>query len=153
MENWPSPENDFCLVFWFLVIGLFKKKLFCFFSMKNTKEVHMRQRLFLHYGWFLQNLEKGFIQSDMHTTAAVDSFDTHNRNYDSFCNHRIFEFSSDQRDKRHHKPSKAEFLEIDWATNKPSRIQKNSLEKIKNCLLYTSPSPRDEKVSRMPSSA
>ena len=26
-------------------------------------------------------------------------------------------------------------------------------EKLNSCLLYTSPSPRDEKVSRMPSSA
>ena len=43
IENWRSPENDFCLVFWFLVFGYWvvqKKK--CFFSMKNTKEVHMR---------------------------------------------------------------------------------------------------------------
>ena len=29
----------------------------------------------------------------------------------------------------------------------------NGLAKIKNCLLYTSPSPRDPKTSRMPSSA
>ena len=28
-----------------------------------------------------------------------------------------------------------------------------SLEETKNCLLYTSPSPRDRSVSRMPSSA
>ena len=49
----------------------------------------------------------------------------------------FFEFSSDYRDKRHHKPSKTEFLEIDWATNKPSRIQKNSVEKIKNYIPCT----------------
>ena len=29
----------------------------------------MRQRLFLHYGWFLQNLEKGCIRTNMHTTV------------------------------------------------------------------------------------
>ena len=29
----------------------------------------------------------------------------------------------------------------------------NKLNKIKTCLLYTSPSPRDPKTSRMPSSA
>ena len=31
----------------------------------------MRQRLFLHYGWFLQNLEKDFIQTNMHITVKV----------------------------------------------------------------------------------
>ena len=30
---------------------------------------------------------------------------------------------------------------------------KNYIERIKNCLLYTSPSPRDATLSRMPSSA
>ena len=30
---------------------------------------------------------------------------------------------------------------------------KKVLRKIKNCLLYTSPSPRDKRQSRMPSSA
>ena len=70
-ENWQSPENDFCFSFQFLVIGTFKNFVFCFFSMKNTKEVHMRQCLFLYYGWFLQNLEKGFIRTNMHTTVHV----------------------------------------------------------------------------------
>ena len=40
--------------------------------------------------------------------------------------------------------------------NKPSIshfINKGKLEEIKNCLLYTSPSPRDRSLSRMPSSA
>ena len=30
---------------------------------------HMRYHLFLHYGWFLQNLGKDFIPSIMHTTV------------------------------------------------------------------------------------
>ena len=30
----------------------------------------MRYHLFLHYGWFLQNLEKDFIPSIMHTTVG-----------------------------------------------------------------------------------
>ena len=30
----------------------------------------MRQCLFLNYGWFLQNLEKGCIRTNMHTTVA-----------------------------------------------------------------------------------
>ena len=42
---------------------------------------------------------------------------------------------------------KKNFIEIEDFGNK------NMLDKIKSCLLYTSPSPRDEKVSRMPSSA
>ena len=29
----------------------------------------MRYRLFLHYGWFFQNLAKGFIRTYMHTTV------------------------------------------------------------------------------------
>ena len=41
-------------------------------SMKRTKGFHMRQRLFLHYGWFLQNLEKGFIRTNMHTTVDLN---------------------------------------------------------------------------------
>jgi hypothetical protein len=59
-------------LFWFLVIGFFKKECFVFsqwfffwllgFSKKNLNEnhhgFHMRWRLFLQYGWFLQNLEK-----------------------------------------------------------------------------------------------
>ena len=30
----------------------------------------MRQRLFLYYEWFLQNLKKGCIRTNMHTTVA-----------------------------------------------------------------------------------
>ena len=54
----------FCLVFSFLVFGywVFQKKKNHFFSMKIT-------RAFLHYGRFLQNLEKGFIQTNMHMTV------------------------------------------------------------------------------------
>ena len=33
----------------------------------------MRQHLFLHYGWFLQNLEKGCIRTNMHTTVHIQS--------------------------------------------------------------------------------
>ena len=33
----------------------------------------MRQHLFLHYGQFLQNLKKGFIQTNMHTTVIHKS--------------------------------------------------------------------------------
>ena len=32
--------------------------------------VHMRYHLFLHCGWFLQNLRKDFIPTNMHTTVA-----------------------------------------------------------------------------------
>ena len=36
---------------------------------------------------------------------------------------------------------------------KRKRIKAGSGEKMRNCLLYTSPSPRDRTRSRMPSSA
>ena len=38
-------------------------------------------------------------------------------------------------------------------TNKLLANKELSVEKVKDCLLYTSPSPRDNRVSRMPSSA
>ena len=34
----------------------------------------MRQCLFLYYGWFLQNLEKGCIRTNMHTTVEMQYF-------------------------------------------------------------------------------
>ena len=37
--------------------------------------------------------------------------------------------------------------------NSPNLVDDSSLDKIKGCLLYTSPSPRDLSTSRMPSSA
>ena len=37
----------------------------------NKQPFHLRHHLFLHYGWFLQNLGKEFIRTNMHTT--VDS--------------------------------------------------------------------------------
>ena len=71
IENWRSPENDLLFRFWFLVFGYWvvQKKFFLFFLNEKTKGFHMRQHLFLHYGWFLQNLEKGFIRTNMHTTV------------------------------------------------------------------------------------
>ena len=56
----------FC--FLFLVIEFFKKKLFCINEI--TKGFHMRYHSFLHYGWFLQNLGKDFIPTNMHTTVV-----------------------------------------------------------------------------------
>ena len=53
-------------------------------------------------------------------------------------------------------------FEIKWKieknsiTNMPIEVQKkvkNICKKYNSCLLYTSPSPRDNRVSRMPSSA
>ena len=61
-------ENDILflfLFFCFLVIGIFK----CLFPNKNQLCFHMRYHLFLHYGWFLQNLEKDFIPTLLHTTV------------------------------------------------------------------------------------
>ena len=38
----------------------------------------MRYRLFLHYGWLLQNLEKDFIGTFMHTTVPYLTSDALN---------------------------------------------------------------------------
>ena len=49
---------------------------FCFwlYLNENKQAVHMRYHLFLHYGWFLQNLEKDFIRTNMHTTVHLGFF-------------------------------------------------------------------------------
>ena len=47
----------------------FKKNFFLLHLNENKQPVHMRYHLFLHYGWFLQNLGKDFIQTNMHTTV------------------------------------------------------------------------------------
>ena len=44
---------------------------FFFFPNENQRAFHMRYHLFLHYGWFPQNLKEGFIWTNMHTTVAV----------------------------------------------------------------------------------
>ena len=45
-------------------------------------------------------------------------------------------------------------FKVDSAENKETSISKNGLlNDLKTCLLYTSPSPRDATLSRMPSSA
>jgi hypothetical protein len=36
---------------------------------KKTKGCHMRYHFFLYYGYFLQNLRKDFIRTNMHTTV------------------------------------------------------------------------------------
>jgi hypothetical protein len=38
---------------------------------EKTKGFHMRYHLFLQYEWFLQNLGKDFIPTNMHTTVLV----------------------------------------------------------------------------------
>ena len=55
------------MTFFELSILIFLKKKI---PMKNNLAVHMRYHLFLHYGWFLQNLGKDFIPSTMHTTIV-----------------------------------------------------------------------------------
>ena len=45
--------------FWIFLLHLYE----------NKQPVHMRYHLFLHYGWFLQNLGKDFIRTNMHTTV------------------------------------------------------------------------------------
>ena len=40
---------------------------------KKTKGFHMRYIFLLYHGWFLQNLRKDFIRTNMHTTVAYPS--------------------------------------------------------------------------------
>ena len=45
------------------------------------------------------------------------------------------------------------FKELFALDGKPTNITPNDVQRRNSCLLYTSPSPRDPKTSRMPSSA
>ena len=54
-----------------ILIFFFKKNFFLLHLDENKQAVHMRYHLFLQYGWFLQNLGKDFIQTNMHTTVAI----------------------------------------------------------------------------------
>ena len=53
----------------FWLLG-FSKKIFLFFPNENQLDFHMRYHLFLHYEWFLQNLGKNCIRTNMHTTVT-----------------------------------------------------------------------------------
>ena len=55
------------LAFWLL--GFSKKNCFVFCN-ANQLGFYMRYHLLLHYGWFVQNLGKDFIRTNMHTTVA-----------------------------------------------------------------------------------
>ena len=67
------------MTFCFWILGFSKKKIFLFFLNEHHYGFHMRQHLFLHCGRFLQNLEEGFIQTNMHTT--VRRFSLNHGNY------------------------------------------------------------------------
>ena len=54
-----------------LVFIEMKQYFFLLHRNENKQPVHMRYHLYLRYGWFLQNLEKDYIPTKMHTT--VDS--------------------------------------------------------------------------------
>ena len=50
----------------------FRLKIYRLFHLNiNKQPFHMRYHLFLQYGWFLQNLGKDFIWTNMHTTVAL----------------------------------------------------------------------------------
>ena len=77
MVNWILVELENDILFWFLVIGFFKKKIVSFFLNENHLGFYMRYRLFQNKfcttdGFF--NLEKGFIRTNMHTTVDFYSF-------------------------------------------------------------------------------
>ena len=67
IENWRSWKMRF---FWVVHFDFFFQKNFFLLHLNENKQpVHMRYHLFLQYRWFLQNLGKDFIQTNMHTTA------------------------------------------------------------------------------------
>ena len=74
-----------------LLLDFLKNILFLFFINEKTKGFHMRYHSFLHYGWFLQNLGKDFIPTNMHTTVQQHST-VLNHLYSDF--QRIFKTSS-----------------------------------------------------------
>ena len=55
--------------FWFLGFVGFQKKN----PNENQLGFHMRYHLFLHYGWFLLNLEKDFKRTNIHMTL-IDNY-------------------------------------------------------------------------------
>ena len=72
IENCRSWKMSFFLSqpFWFFFQNFFSKKDFFLLHLNENKQpVHMRYHFFLHYGWFLQNLGKNLIRTNMHTTV------------------------------------------------------------------------------------
>ena len=51
------------------VLLVFIERMQFFFSKENQLGFYMRYHLFLQYGWFLQNLGKDVIRTNMHTTV------------------------------------------------------------------------------------
>ena len=69
IEIWRSWKMSFFLVGHFEF--LFAKKFFFFFFNEKNLGFHMRYHFFLHYGWFLQNLGKEAVRTNMHTTVGI----------------------------------------------------------------------------------
>ena len=64
------------------------------------------------------------------------------------CGSSLAEFEIEYADK------KSQTLDVAFQCAEPEKLAKAfDLDKLSNCLLYTSPSPRDRTRSRMPSSA
>ena len=71
IDVWRSWKWHF-LVFGFWLLGFSKKN--CLFLLNgNQLGFHMRYHLFLLYGWFLQNLGKDYIRTNMHTNVHVSN--------------------------------------------------------------------------------
>ena len=52
-----------------------KNKFFLLHLIKKSKGFHMRCHFFLYCGWFLQNLRKDFIRTNMQTTVDYAQWD------------------------------------------------------------------------------
>ena len=66
-------ENDLFFRRPFWIFFSEKKKNFLYL-IKKTKGFHMRYHFFRYYWWFLQNLRKNIIRTNMHTTVVLSRF-------------------------------------------------------------------------------
>ena len=70
-SKWPTQKTSFSSSassqYFFMKISW----IFCFITMKTSSLFIWGLIFFLHYGWFLQNLGKDFIQTNMHMTVAL----------------------------------------------------------------------------------
>ena len=74
----------------------------------------------------------------------------HPSGYEIFDKNNIEYFVTNNIDEDH---LIEKLQDVDGIVVRTAEINENILSQTKNCLLYTSPSPRDATLSRMPSSA
>ena len=78
IKNWQSWKmSSLSQPFWFFFCFtltsaiLLLLLLFLLYLNEKKQPIHMRYHLFLHYGRFLQNVGKGCVRTNMHTTVCI----------------------------------------------------------------------------------